>query len=164
MVYEVYDEKQNKLNLKKLMSLLVILQILKVNWHSKIMMIDHYSASINTHFHTSNMVAIFSDCTLGEPSLGHPNIITSPLTVWHQTLSCCHATCNMTPSTNSSGSMLLRGSIIILCCVPPLLVGSVALVMRFSYSTIRQGEMIHCRVPILLIVHCNRNYAINYYY
>ena len=31
------------------------------------MMIGHYIASIIAHYHASNMVAIFSDCTLGEP-------------------------------------------------------------------------------------------------
>ena len=33
------------------------------------MMIGHYTASIFTHYRTSNMAAVFSDCMLGEPHI-----------------------------------------------------------------------------------------------
>ena len=31
------------------------------------MMIGHFTASVIAHYHTSNMVIVSSDCTLGEP-------------------------------------------------------------------------------------------------
>ena len=39
--------------------------------------IEHFTASIIAHYHTSSLAAIFLDCTLGEPhsvSLSHPYI------------------------------------------------------------------------------------------
>ena len=59
------------------MSLVVIPPIVGVNLHNKIMMIGHYTASIITHYNALNMVAIFLDCTLGEPQIpshSHPDI------------------------------------------------------------------------------------------
>ena len=60
------------------MSLVVIIpQIVEAKCRCKIMTVCHYTASIITHYHTPNMVAIFADCTLGEPqapSLCHHDI------------------------------------------------------------------------------------------
>ena len=85
MIYEAYDalEMQPKQLFKKkwVIFLAVIPQMAASKWHSKIMMIDHYTASIIAHYHASNIyffiAAIFLDCTLGKPqiaSLSHPGI------------------------------------------------------------------------------------------
>ena len=46
------------------MALVVIPQIVEVNWQSKIMMIYNYTASLIAHYHVFNMAALFSDCTV----------------------------------------------------------------------------------------------------
>ena len=59
------------------MSLVVIPQIVEAKSCSKIMLLGHYTASIIAHYHISNMLAIFSICTLGDPqtsSLGQLDI------------------------------------------------------------------------------------------
>ena len=70
-------EMQLRLFRKRLVSLVVIPQIVMDISHSKIMMIGYYVASIIAHYHTSNMAAVFLYCTLGEPqtaSLSDPDV------------------------------------------------------------------------------------------
>ena len=51
---------------KRPMSLVVVPQIVKFKWHSTIVIIGHYAASISVHYHTFNKAAIFFDCMMEE--------------------------------------------------------------------------------------------------
>ena len=65
MVYEAYDalEMQPKQfwKMADVPSNIIIRQIVEVNWQYNH---DDYTASIIAHYQTSNMAAVFSDCTL----------------------------------------------------------------------------------------------------
>ena len=59
------------------MSLVLVPKRVEVKLHAKIMMINHYAASIIAHYDVFNMAAVFTDGTLGElqtASLCHPHI------------------------------------------------------------------------------------------
>ena len=56
------------------MSLVIVLKI-ELKRQTKIMIIGHYAGSIIAHCHTSNMVAIFSYYTPGEPKQHHLAIL-----------------------------------------------------------------------------------------
>ena len=57
------------------------------------MMVGHYTASIITHsshYYASNMAAIFSECTLGEPQtryISHPDIYIIIIKILSETVS-----------------------------------------------------------------------------
>ena len=87
MKYMTTKTDATKTNEKWLMSLVIRPQIVEVNWHSKITMINRYTVSIIAHYHTSNMAAIFSDYTIWEPqtlSFSGPDKVTNTPSSTHE--------------------------------------------------------------------------------